>query len=55
MTMAATVMAMGVAIAMIVPQAKTCCHVNEFVDRDSVGAGQGSGQNADREGATLAG
>ncbi len=51
MTMAATVMA----IAMIVPQASTCCHVNEFVDRASVGTGRGSGQNAGWEGRALAG
>ena len=50
-----TVMAAGVAIAMIVPHAKTCSHVNEFVARGSVGTGQGSGQNAGREGAMLAG
>lgn len=39
MTIAAKVMAMGVAIAMTVPNATTCCHVNLFVDRAPDGRG----------------
>ena len=53
--MVATVIATGVATAMIVPQARTCRHVNVFVGRADVGNGMGSGQKAGREGATLAG
>jgi len=53
--MTATVIAMGVAIAMITPQANTCFHDNVFVGRASVGSGLESGQNGGREGATLAG
>jgi len=49
------VIATGVAIAMITPQASTCFHDNVLVGRASVGSGFESGQKGGREGATLAG
>jgi hypothetical protein len=55
MTIAATVKAMGVAIAIIMPHARTCRHVRVFIPFRSVGRGNGSGQNSGREGAMLAG
>lgn len=54
-SMAATVMATGAAMAITPPQATTCRHVNVFVGRALVGSGKGSGQKAGREGAMLAG
>lgn len=53
--MTATVIANGAPMAMIPPHASTWRQVSVLSGRAAVGTGQGSGQKAFREGATLAG